>query len=194
MNTAFKLVLLGESAVGKSSVVARFMSGNFSSEEPPTIGAAFYRTKIDLPDDKSIDFELWDTAGQEQYSCLTPVYYRDADAALVVYDITKWDSFERAKRWVRELREQLSHDVVLCIIGNKLDLETSRVVSRHEADIFAEENECLFMEGSALSGLNIKETFIEISNNLPDRPIVNCKDLLSNTVNLTGNSSGGCSC
>ncbi|KAL0207610.1 hypothetical protein P9112_012238, partial [Eukaryota sp. TZLM1-RC] len=180
-------VLLGESSVGKSSLVARFVSGAFSNDEPPTIGAAFYRCNLEL-DDKTVEF---DTAGQEQYSCLTPVYYRDADSALVVYDITKYDSFERAKRWVRELRSEVSDDVVVCVVGNKLDLEKSRTVPCHDGLAFAEENNCLFKEVSALKGENVLEAFRAIGDALPEKPPV--VDVLSPNLELLPPEKS-CSC
>ena len=102
----FKLVLLGESAVGKSSMALRFVNGRFSEFQENTIGAA-YLTKSVVIDDNAVKFEIWDTAGQERYNSLAPMYYRGAQAAIVVYDITNADTFERAKSWVKELQRQV---------------------------------------------------------------------------------------
>ena len=101
----FKLVLLGESAVGKSSLVLRFVKGQFHEFQESTIGAAFLTQTVCL-DDTTVKFEIWDTAGQERYHSLAPMYYRGAQAAIVVYDITNADTFARAKTWVRELQRQ----------------------------------------------------------------------------------------
>eukprot|EP00731_Ephydatia_muelleri_P037831 Em0574g2a len=99
----FKLVLLGESAVGKSSLVLRFVKGQFHEYQESTIGAAFLTQTVNV-DDTTVKFEIWDTAGQERYHSLAPMYYRGAQAAIVVYDITNLDTFTRAKSWVKELQ------------------------------------------------------------------------------------------
>ncbi|CAH7687844.1 ras family-domain-containing protein [Phakopsora pachyrhizi] len=116
-----KLVLLGEAAVGKSSVVLRFVQNDFLENREPTIGAAFLTQKCRL-EDKVIKFEIWDTAGQERFHSLAPMYYRNAQAAVVVYDVTKTASLEKAKSWVKELQRQANQSTVIAFIGNKIDL------------------------------------------------------------------------
>jgi len=119
-----KLVLLGEAAVGKSSVVLRFVQNDFQENKEPTIGAAFLTQKCRL-EDKIIKFEIWDTAGQERFHSLAPMYYRNAQAAIVAYDITKSSSLDKAKSWVKELQRQGHPNIVIALIGNKLDLVQS---------------------------------------------------------------------
>lgn len=116
-----KLVLLGEAAVGKSSLVVRFVNNEFQENKEPTIGAAFLTQKCRL-EDKIIKFEIWDTAGQERFHSLAPMYYRNAQAALVVYDITRASSLDKAKSWVKELQRQANPHIVIALCGNKLDL------------------------------------------------------------------------
>ncbi|KAF8922405.1 GTP-binding protein ypt5 [Mucidula mucida] len=116
-----KLVLLGEAAVGKSSVVLRFVSNDFQANKEPTIGAAFLTQKCRL-EDRVLRYEIWDTAGQERFHSLAPMYYRNAQAAVVVYDITKASSLEKAKSWVKELQRQANPNIVIALAGNKLDL------------------------------------------------------------------------
>ncbi|XP_061616213.1 ras-related protein Rab-5C-like isoform X3 [Phyllopteryx taeniolatus] len=123
----FKLVLLGESAVGKSSLVLRFVKGQFHEFQESTIGAAFLTQTVCL-DDTTVKFEIWDTAGQERYHSLAPMYYRGAQAAIVVYDITNEESFARAKNWVKELQRQASPHIVIALSGNKADLASKRAV------------------------------------------------------------------
>ncbi|KAM7371604.1 hypothetical protein PAMP_008823 [Pampus punctatissimus] len=123
----FKLVLLGESAVGKSSLVLRFVKGQFHEYQESTIGAAFLTQTVCL-DDTTVKFEIWDTAGQERYHSLAPMYYRGAQAAIVVYDITNTDTFTRAKNWVKELQRQASPNIVIALAGNKADLANKRAV------------------------------------------------------------------
>mmetsp|Transcript_19191 Transcript_19191/g.31414 ORF Transcript_19191/g.31414 Transcript_19191/m.31414 type:complete len:196 (+) Transcript_19191:171-758(+) len=161
-----KLVLLGDSAVGKSSLVLRFVRGQFFEYQESTIGAAFLTQTVPL-DGVTIKFEIWDTAGQERYHSLAPMYYRGAAAAIVVYDISSQDSFEKAKNWVKELQRQGNANIVISLAGNKADLATKRKVSTEEAQAYAEENGILFKETSAKTNQNVKEVFVEIAQKLP---------------------------
>lgn len=115
----FKVVLLGESAVGKSSLVLRFVKREFHEFQESTIGAAFLTQTVQI-DDTTVKFEIWDTAGQERYHSLAPMYYRGAQAALIVYDITSKDSFHKAQNWIRELQRQANANIVIALVGNKL--------------------------------------------------------------------------
>jgi Ras-related protein Rab-5C/Rab family protein len=123
-----KLVLLGEAAVGKSSVVLRFVSNEFQPNKEPTIGAAFLTQKCRL-EDRVLRYEIWDTAGQERFHSLAPMYYRNAQAAVVVYDVTKATSLEKAKSWVKELQRQANPNIVIALAGNKIDLVQPSVSS-----------------------------------------------------------------
>uniref|UniRef100_A0A452STS5 small monomeric GTPase n=2 Tax=Boreoeutheria TaxID=1437010 RepID=A0A452STS5_URSAM len=176
----FKLVLLGESAVGKSSLVLRFVKGQFHEFQESTIGAAFLTQTVCL-DDTTVKFEIWDTAGQERYHSLAPMYYRGAQAAIVVYDITNEESFARAKNWVKELQRQASPNIVIALSGNKADLANKRAVDfqvclkahiciinfSSEAQSYADDNSLLFMETSAKTSMNVNEIFMAIAKKLP---------------------------
>ena len=162
----FKLVLLGDSAVGKSSLVLRFVRGQFFEYQESTIGAAFLTQTVALPD-ATVKFEIWDTAGQERYHALAPMYYRGAAAAIVVYDITSRASFNRAKQWVKELQRQGSANIVIALAGNKADLNTKRKVEPDEAEAYAAQNGIFFMETSAKTATNVNELFVEIERKLP---------------------------
>ncbi|KAI7214284.1 putative rab GTPase Vps21/Ypt51 [Hortaea werneckii] len=120
-SSSVKLVLLGEAAVGKSSLVLRFVNNDFQPNKEPTIGAAFLTQKCQLPS-RTIKFEIWDTAGQERFASLAPMYYRNAQSALVVYDVTKKSSLTKARHWVAELQRQASPGIVIALVGNKKDL------------------------------------------------------------------------
>merc|ERR1712159_581852 len=189
----FKLVLLGDSAVGKSSLVLRFVRGQFFEHQESTIGAAFL-TQTVCAEDRTIKFEIWDTAGQERYHSLAPMYYRGAAAAVVVYDITNADSFARAKSWVKELQRQGSPSIVIALAGNKCDLASKRKVESSEASEYAKDNGLFFMETSAKTALNVEELFKAIAKKLPkdpyrepsDKPGVNIDDSSDN-----GGGSGG---
>ncbi|KAH7159989.1 ras family-domain-containing protein [Dactylonectria estremocensis] len=186
-SSSVKLVLLGEAAVGKSSLVLRFVNNDFQENKEPTIGAAFLTQKCNLPT-RTIKFEIWDTAGQERFASLAPMYYRNAQAALVVYDLTKPTSLVKAKHWVAELQRQASPGIVIALVGNKLDLTAdsaptaadgedgedgddsgnARKVSTEEAQSYAAEENLLFFETSAKSGHNVTEVFTAIANAIPE--------------------------
>ncbi|KAJ1938787.1 Vacuolar protein sorting-associated protein 21, partial [Linderina pennispora] len=110
-----------EAAVGKSSLVLRFVNDEFQENKEPTIGAAFLTQKVRL-DDAVLKLDIWDTAGQERFHSLAPMYYRNAQAAVVVYDITRESSLDRAKSWIKELQRQANPNIVIALVGNKLDL------------------------------------------------------------------------
>ncbi|KAJ3207462.1 Ras- protein Rab-5C [Dinochytrium kinnereticum] len=161
-----KLVLLGEAAVGKSSLVLRFVNNEFQENKEPTIGAAFLTQKCRL-EDKVIKFEIWDTAGQERFHSLAPMYYRNAQAAIVAYDITKTASLDKAKSWVKELQRQANPNIIIALVGNKLDLAANRAIPTDEAQAYATEEGLLFAEASAKSGEYVMEVFTEIAKKIP---------------------------
>jgi small GTP-binding protein len=192
----FKLVLLGESAVGKSSLVLRFVKGQFLEYQESTIGAAFLTQTVALQD-TTVKFEIWDTAGQERYHSLAPMYYRGAQAAIVVYDITNYDSFERAKAWVKELQRQGNPNIVIALAGNKVDLADNRQVKFEDAQAYADENGLLLMETSAKTATNVNETFVAIAKKLPktQQPRPQPNNILNPDDELRGNGGkDGCPC
>jgi len=161
-----KLVLLGDTAVGKSSLVLRFVKKQFFEFQESTIGAAFL-TQTVVVGDYTVKFEIWDTAGQERYHSLAPMYYRGAAAAIVVYDITQRNSFIRAKSWVKELQRQGTQNIIIALAGNKVDLAEQRQVDAEEAKQYADENGILFLETSAKTNQNVSEVFQLIAKKLP---------------------------
>ncbi|KAL1921217.1 uncharacterized protein VTP21DRAFT_10933 [Calcarisporiella thermophila] len=163
----FKLVLLGESAVGKSSLVLRFVKDQFDDYRESTIGAAFLTQTVSLDADTTVKFEIWDTAGQERYKSLAPMYYRNANCAIVVYDISQTASLEKAKSWVKELQRQADPNIIIALAGNKKDLEARRAVPTEEAQAYADEAGLLFFETSAKTAENVNELFLAIARKLP---------------------------
>ncbi|XP_011043452.1 PREDICTED: ras-related protein RHN1-like [Populus euphratica] len=173
-NIQAKLVLLGDMGTGKTSLVLRFVKGQFLEFQESTIGAAFFTQVLSL-NEATIKFDIWDTAGQERYHSLAPMYYRGAAAAVVVYDITSMDSFQRAKKWVIELQRQGNPNLIMFLVGNKVDLQEKRKVGIEEGEQYAKENGMVFLETSAKTTQNVNELFYEIAkrlaNKAPSRPI-----------------------
>ncbi|XP_056277774.1 ras-related protein Rab-31 [Pseudoliparis swirei] len=161
-----KVCLLGDTGVGKSSIVCRFVQDHFDHHISPTIGASFL-TKTVPSGNELHKFLIWDTAGQERFHSLAPMYYRGSAAAVIVYDITKLDSFQTLKKWVKELKEHGPEDIVVAIAGNKNDLGDIREVPMKEAKEFAESIAAIFIETSARNAVNVEELFRKISKRIP---------------------------
>ncbi|CAM8984724.1 unnamed protein product [Rhodiola kirilowii] len=157
----FKLVLIGDSAVGKSQILARFARGEFSLDSKATIGVEF-QTRTLIIQHKSVKAQIWDTAGQERYRAVTSAYYRGAVGAMLVYDITKRQSFDHIPRWLEELRAHADRNIVIILIGNKCDLESQRAVPTEDAKEFAHKEGLFFLETSALEATNVETAFTTI--------------------------------
>ncbi|XP_054815181.1 ras-related protein RABA1f [Prosopis cineraria] len=157
----FKVVLIGDSGVGKSNLLSRFTRNEFSLESKSTIGVEFATRSISV-DDKMVKAQIWDTAGQERYRAITSAYYRGAVGALLVYDITRHVTFENVERWLKELRDHTDSNVVVMLVGNKADLRHLRAVSTEDAKSFAEKENTFFMETSALESVNVENAFTEV--------------------------------
>ncbi len=170
-----KLVLLGESAVGKTSLTLRYVAQHFEDVPDTTVGAAFVSKTVQLEDDSVVKFAIWDTAGQEKYRGLAPMYYRKAAAAIVVFDVTSRESFDLLKVWVDELAERGPRDVVVAIAANKVDLEGKRVVTTDEGREYAVRHHALYVETSAKTDYNVTELFESVAAALPP-PVVKTQE------------------
>ncbi|XP_038291793.1 ras-related protein Rab-17 isoform X2 [Canis lupus familiaris] len=161
----FKLVLLGSGSVGKSSLALRYVKNDFKSILP-TVGCAFFTKVVELGA-VSLKFEIWDTAGQEKYHSICHLYFRGANAALLVYDITRKDSFCKAQQWLQDLERQVpAGEVVVMLVGNKTDLGEQREVTFQEGKEFAESKRLLFMEASAKLNHQVTEVFSALAREL----------------------------
>jgi len=183
----FKVVLIGDSGVGKSNLLSRFTRNEFCLESKSTIGVEFATRTIQV-DGKTIKAQIWDTAGQERYRAITSAYYRGASGALLVYDITKSVTFDNVKRWLRELRDHADSNIVIMLVGNKSDLNHLRAVSIDDAQDFAEKEGLSFMETSALESTNVEKAFQSILNEIYQ--IVKRKSLAAEEAAFPGPSQG----
>jgi len=157
----FKVVLIGDSGVGKSNLLSRFTRNEFNLESKSTIGVEFATRSIQC-DGKTIKAQIWDTAGQERYRAITSAYYRGAVGALLVYDISKAVSYENVERWLNELRDHADSNIVIMLVGNKSDLRHLRAVPTEQAASFAEKHGLSFIETSALDSTNVELAFQRI--------------------------------
>ncbi|XP_069798116.1 ras-related protein Rab-21-like [Narcine bancroftii] len=157
----FKVVLLGEGCVGKSSLVLRYCHNTFSDRHSSTFQASFLTKKLNISG-KRVTLAIWDTAGQERFHALGPIYYRDSNGAILVYDITDEDSFQKVKNWVKELRKMLGSEISLCIVGNKTDLENDRNVLIEEAEAYTTSVGAKHFHTSAKMNQGIEELFLHI--------------------------------
>ncbi|VVT51791.1 uncharacterized protein SAPINGB_P003214 [Magnusiomyces paraingens] len=157
----FKVVLIGDSGVGKSNILGRFTRNEFNIESRSTIGVEF-ATRTVTVDGKTIKAQIWDTAGQERYRAITSAYYRGAVGAVLVYDITKPETYEHVGRWLEELKSNADPQIVVMLVGNKCDLKHLRAVLTDEAMAFAAEKSLLFIETSALDATNVEAAFQQI--------------------------------
>lgn len=157
----FKIVLTGDSSVGKSNLLSRYTRNEFNLDSRSTIGVEFAARSIQI-EGMTIKAQIWDTAGQERFQAITNAYYRNAVGALVVYDITKHKTFESLDRWLKELKDHADQNVMVIIVGNKSDLRHLRTVSTEESKMFSEKHECSFIETSALDASNVEAAFEQI--------------------------------
>jgi len=192
----FKLLLIGDSGVGKSCLLLRFADHTYTESYISTIGVDFKIRTIDL-DGKTIKLQIWDTAGQERFRTITSSYYRGAHGIIVVYDVTDMESFNNVKQWLNEIDRYAVENVCKLLVGNKCDLVSKRQVDYDTAKDFADKLEIPFLETSAKAATNVEKAFLtmaaEIKNTVAKQPTTSGPT--KTPVNVSGESvaqSGGC--
>lgn len=161
----FKLLLIGDSGVGKSCLLLRFAEDSYTESYISTIGVDFKIRTIDL-DGKSIKLQIWDTAGQERFRTITSSYYRGAHGIIIVFDVTDRDSFDHVKAWLKEISLYACANVNKLLVGNKCDMEDNRAVTFDEAKEFADANDMPFLETSAKRAINVEKAFTTMAGQI----------------------------
>mmetsp|Transcript_5727 Transcript_5727/g.10274 ORF Transcript_5727/g.10274 Transcript_5727/m.10274 type:complete len:207 (+) Transcript_5727:405-1025(+) len=161
----FKLLLIGDSGVGKSALLVRFSDNTFSESYISTIGVDF-KIRTVKKDGKNVKLQIWDTAGQERFKTITSSYYRGAHGIIIVYDITNKSSFDNVSSWLREVGRFANENVCMLLVGNKCDLVNDRAVERSTAEEFAEKEGMRYIETSAKNSLNVEEAFLAMISSI----------------------------
>ena len=164
-NMIFKIVLVGDSGVGKTNLLLRYLKNEFNTQTKATVGVEFGNTKVKI-DNALIKAQIWDTAGQERYRSITSAYYKGAHGALIVYDITRKDSFDSVEKWLSDLKNNGEEKMVIMAIGNKCDMVNERVISTEDGEAKAQRNNIAFLETSALNATNVAKAFDELIQKL----------------------------
>ena len=159
----FKVVLVGDSFVGKTNIMSRYLKNEFHEDSKASVGVEFGSKQFTI-DGHTVKAQIWDTAGQERYKAITSAYYKGAKGAFIVYDITRKNSFESVERWVSDVTSVADKKITIVLIGNKSDLEDQRQVTKEEAQDKANKLEIAFMETSAFSGDNLDKAFEMMMN------------------------------
>ena len=196
-NLLFRVVTIGETAVGKTSIINRLINNQFSNHENPTIGGNFLMRYENI-NDIQVELQIWDTAGQEKYRSLSPIYCRDASAGILVFDITNKETFQKLDNWHQIFTDVAGQDAILYVVANKCDLVGEEQVQREDAEKWAKEKESPIYFTSAKNGDNIKQLFHDIAEHLVATKM---KDMTDPSASVQTNSqsrkfetgkSGGC--
>ena len=178
-----KILTLGDTGVGKTSIIQKFVNDKFSQNMLSTIGVDF-QSKIIMIDNTKVKLKIWDTTGQERFKTLTSQYYNGADGALLIFDVTSKLSFERINFWINELKEKKKlNELGLLLIGNKIDLVNKRIIDKEEAENFAKNNNLSYYETSALKNININNIIIDIAKQCLNNIKRNDENIINNSIN-----------
>lgn len=194
----FKLLLIGDSGVGKSCLLLRFADHTYTESYISTIGVDFKIRTITTRDEKTIKLQIWDTAGQERFRTITSSYYRGAHGIIVVYDVTDQESFNNVKQWLNEIERYACEKVNKLLVGNKCDLVSKKAVSYEVAKAFADKLDIPFLETSAKAATNVEKAFLtmadEIKNNITTNTVTatHQKKTVDPTQTDSVGSSGCC--
>ena len=181
----YKVILVGDSGVGKTCLLSMYVKG-FCEQTIPTIAVEFCTKEIELYDGTKIKVQLWDTAGQERFKSLAMTYYRKAFGILLLFDVTKKSSFIACKNYLEEVRNNSDRQCVIYLVGNKIDLENERQITKEDAESFAEQENIKYIETSAVKNMKVNEAFTSLLNNIYEVKKENDKSklFLNNTTHI----------
>ena len=164
----YKIIIIGDAAVGKSNILTRYIKNEFCQNTKSTVGVELGIKFIKI---KGVNakIQIWDTAGQERYRAITSSYYKGSHGCFIVYDITNQSSFDNVEKWYEHVQKEAGKDISIILVGNKSDLENERKVSKEKGEDLAKNLNCPFFETSAFSGINISQIFQELGNNIFER-------------------------
>ena len=158
----YKILLLGDTQVGKSSFLMRYIDNTFQESYLSTVGLDFKVKNVQLDDGNTYRVQIWDTAGQDRFHAITRNYFKNAHGIILIYDVTLIESFQNVKNWIKQIKEEVTDKVSIILVGNKIDMENQRVVSKEEGEKMAASYGLKFFECSAKTGENVEEIFKDI--------------------------------
>ena len=158
----FKILILGDSTVGKTCFLTRYADNTFQENQMATLGVDYKLKNVKMEDGNIVKLQIWDTAGQDRFHSLTRNYFKGAHGIILLYDITTQSSFDNVSKWIKQIKEDASEKVVIILVGNKIDLEHKRAIPTEEGEKIAEDFGLIFFECSAKTGKNINEAFNEL--------------------------------
>ncbi|XP_055984819.1 ras-related protein Rab-39B [Sorex fumeus] len=163
----FRLIVIGDSTVGKSCLIRRFTEGRFAQVSDPTVGVDFFSRLVEIEPGKRIKLQIWDTAGQERFRSITRAYYRNSVGGLLLFDITNRRSFQNVHEWLEETKVHVQpYQIVFVLVGHKCDLDTQRQVTRHEAEKLAAAYGMKYIETSARDAINVEKAFTDLTRDI----------------------------
>lgn len=183
-----KIILVGDSGVGKTNILNQFVRNQFNPDSKATVGVEFTTKTVQI-DGKTVKAQIWDTAGQERYRAVTASYYKGASGAMLVYDITNSISFNSVRKWLKEIQDNSDNKATVMLVGNKCDLDSSRSIPLEEARALADKENMLFLETSAMSAENIQQAFSALLSTILEGIIQ--KDLGQKNSDQSGVNSKG---
>ena len=193
--SVYKILLLGDTTVGKTCFLMKYTDKVFNEIHMATIGLDYRLKTMTLKSGKTVKIQIWDTAGQDRFRAITKNYYKSAHGVILIYDITSIQTFENVKSWISQIRDEASANIVIYIVGNKIDIDEERKIKKEEGQKLADEFGFPFTEASAKNGININETFEDIVEKIDE--IYSKKDTekgekKSNKIFVVGKSKTSC--
>ena len=180
----FKILLLGDSAVGKSCLLLRYCENSFQESHLTTIGLDFRLKTVNLEDKRKIKVQIWDTAGEDRFRAITRNYYRGANGIILMYDVTDQKSFEHIRDWVEKIKEDAVEEIIIYLVGNKIDLNNKRIITNEEGKKLAAEYNIKYYETSVKNSIGVEEVFLSLIKEMDDLFLEKNNKEVENPVNL----------